>query len=150
MGNPEEGTIKIKSGNFEVEGDNIVKGTFEIDMNSIESTSLTGDMKDKLENHLKSADFFATESYPVATFNFKSVKDGVVEGELTLKEATHPVTFSADIKMADGKVTAKGSFELDRTMWNVRFGSGKFFQNLGDNLIKDAMKIELDLVANAE
>lgn len=43
-------------------------------MTSLESTDLSGNMKGKLDGHLKSDDFFGVENHPEATLMLTSVK----------------------------------------------------------------------------
>ena len=47
------GTVNIKSGSLEMTDGQLTGGSFEIDMPSITVTDLKGDMKGKLEGHLK-------------------------------------------------------------------------------------------------
>jgi len=37
--------------------------------------------------------------------------------------------------------------KLDRTKWDIKYNSGKFFKNLGDKLIYDDFEIEVEVVA---
>src|SRR5690606_38126404 len=97
-----EGTIAIKSEHIEIEGNVLVGDTFVIDMNTISSTYLSGDYKDKLDGHLKSDDFFAVVTYPTSTLVFTKVEAAgensyKVTGTLTIKKATHPVSFTLNL-----------------------------------------------------
>ncbi len=109
-----------------------------------------------LSKHLKSADFFDAEQYPASVFEIASVKKDntsentyEISGDLTIKGITNPITFFAEIYAEGSALKARARVELDRSKWNVRYGSGKFFQNLGDNLIDDMFTVEFDLVANS-
>lgn len=150
------GTVKLKSGTVDIEGSNIKSGNFDMDMTSI----VVEDLKDatynkKLTDHLKSDDFFGVDKFPVSSFKITSVKpiknkkDGTHEitGDLTIKGVTHPVTFPATVEVKNGVATAKGKAVIDRTKYNIRYGSGKFFQNLGDKMIDDTFQVDLDLQA---
>lgn len=148
IGKTEEGTVLIAEGEITVEDGKITGGKFTIDMNSISSTNLKGAMKEKLEGHLKSDDFFSVEEFPKANFEITKVEDGSVTGNLTVKEITNAVSFPADIEISEDEITAKAQFEIDRSKWNVRYGSGSFFDNLGDDLILDEVGIELELIAS--
>ncbi|MFQ3213317.1 MAG: polyisoprenoid-binding protein YceI [Marivirga sp.] len=146
------GTVKIKSGALMVEGANITGGNFVIDMASINVLDLEGDMKGKLMGHLKSDDFFSVEKFPTASFKITSVSESEQEGathyiagDLTIKGITNKITFPAVVSMVGSKVNAKAKFDLDRTKWNVKYGSGSFFDGLGDKMIYDDFKIELTL-----
>jgi polyisoprenoid-binding protein YceI len=139
------GTIKLKEGFLEMEGENIVGGTFVIDMTSINVTDLTGDSKGKLEGHLKSDDFFGIAEYPSATLVVNNAKKNgstyTINGDITIKGITQPLTF--DLNM-DGN-TATTSVTIDRSKFNVRYGSGSFFDNLGDKTIYDDFQLDIKL-----
>ncbi len=117
-----------------------------MDMKSIEVTDLKGGSKDKLEGHLKSDDFFGVEKFPTAKLVVTSIKEksnGVyaVVGNLTIKDDTHPVNF--DLQWRDN--TASTNLTIDRSKFNVRYGSGSFFDNLGDNTIYDNFDLDINL-----
>lgn len=140
------GNINLKSGHFNVEDGTPVGGEFVIDMSSIEVTDLSGENKSKLEGHLKSDDFFGVEKYPTAKLVITSIskKDkgnyGVV-ANLTIKDKTHPVTF--DLNWNEN--AASTNLTVDRSKYNVRYGSGSFFDNLGDTTIYDNFDLKVDL-----
>ena len=141
-----EGTIDLKSGYLNVEGDKILGGEFVIDMTSLQSTDLEGESKGKLEGHLKSDDFFGVANHPeaklvITTASKKSDDTYGVVGDLTIKGITKPVTFDMDY---DGK-SASADLTIDRTKYEVRYGSGSFFDNLGDKTIYDEFEISVDL-----
>ena len=151
-----KGEIKLKDGSFVVKNKAVVSGKAALEMASI--TDL--DLKDaennaKLLGHLKSEDFFDTAKYPLATFVLKSVvpKAGAngttdeMTGDLTIKGETHPITFPAKIVEAAGKYTADAHVVVDRTIWNIKYGSGKFFTGLGDKVIRDEFTLDLKLVS---
>lgn len=142
-----EGTIALQSGNLTFEADKLVGGEFVIDMITITNTDLEGDYKGKLEGHLKSDDFFGVTTFPTATLVFKDVKSTgknsyAVIGDLTIKGIKNPVSF--DISIYGSKATA--SVKIDRTKFDIRYGSTSFFDNLKDKAIYD----EFDLVTDLE
>jgi polyisoprenoid-binding protein YceI len=146
------GAVRLQSGEIVLKGDEVVGGQFEADMNSI--SEVEGNKK--LEGHLKSADFFEVEKYPTSKFVIKKVSklkkpEGEnthsVSGNLTIKGKTHPVTFPAKITVSKESAQAKATMKLDRTRWDVRYGSGKFFKGIGDKAIHDEFTLELDLKA---
>jgi len=146
------GTVKIKSGGLEVDGDKITGGSFVIDMTSIDVEDLSGEMKGKLMGHLRSDDFFSVDKYPTATFTITSVDKSdatnathFIAGDLTIKGKTNKVTFPATVNMVGNKVNATAKFDLDRTKWDIRYGSGSFFDGLGDKMIYDDFEIDLML-----
>lgn len=148
------GTIMLSSGVFHVNEGNIEAGNFVIDMNTINDEDLEGEDKANLEAHLKGTaegkegDFFNTKEYPNAKFEMTGIENNVVNGNLTIKEKTNAVEFPATVTMDGDKMMLKSeTFELDRTKWDVNFGSKSVFPNIGDKFISDAMTITLSLVA---
>jgi polyisoprenoid-binding protein YceI len=133
------GYIKLKEGSFIVKDDKIVSGTFIIDMSSISNTDIESDeYKAKLVGHLKSDDFFGVDKFPTSlleiTSSSKFVKDEAkVKGKLTIKDITHPVEFT--VKRSGNTYTTE--IVVDRAKYDVRYGSGSFFDNLGDKMIYD-------------
>ena len=141
-----EGTIKLKDGYFEMENGKITGGEFTADMTSITVTDLEGDSKKKLEGHLNSDDFFGVKTYPTATFKMTTVVEKApgkygVAGEMTIKGKTKPIAF--DLKMVDN--TAMTTLVIDRTNYDVRYGSGSFFDDLGDKTIYDEFTLDINL-----
>ncbi|TXN36738.1 YceI family protein [Flagellimonas hymeniacidonis] len=140
------GTIALKSGALEFDGDKLVGGEFVVDMTSITNTDLEGEYKGKLEGHLNSDDFFATASNPTSSLVFTNVEASgknsyQVTGDLTIKGITKPVTF--DVSVYGSKATA--TLKVDRAAYNVKYGSGSFFENLGDKTIYDEFDLVVDL-----
>lgn len=143
-----EGTLNIKSGEIEIENGKLLSGNFEVDMSTIDNTDISNEeMKGKLLGHLKSADFFDVENYPTTTFKVTSSDDNMVSGDLTIKGISKPVSFSTEIKEDGDQATASARIEVDRTEYDIKFRSGKFFKDLGDALIKDIFFIDINLVA---
>ena len=46
----------------------------------------------------------------------------------------------------EGKFAAQASFAIDRTLWEVLYGSGKYFRNLGGHLVNDLIELQLRIV----
>lgn len=141
------GTIKIKDGALFMKAGKIVRGKFTVDMTSIEVTDLkAGEGKEKLEGHLKADDFFGTEKFTTANMNFKTVTPKAndvytVVADLTIKGITKPVTF--DLTVKGSNATAK--VVVDRTNYDIKYGSGSFFDNLGDKAISDNFDLTVSL-----
>jgi polyisoprenoid-binding protein YceI len=146
------GTIKIKSGSLMVKEGKLQGGEFIIDMASIENTDLDGEYKGKLEGHLKSDDFFGVDKFPEASLKVTGVKEtskaGVytVMADLTIKGITNPITFTATLLDDKGTVVANANVVVDRSKFDVRYGSGSFFDNLGDKTIYDEFTLTVNLV----
>ena len=146
------GTIKLKEANMKMENGVLKGGTFVIDMQSLENSDLSGNMKGKLEGHLKSPDFFNVEEFPTATLNITNVVsrgmpgEFKIAGDLTIKGITKPVKFNAQIGETEGMMVAKADITIDRSEYDVRYGSGSFFDNLGDKTIYDEFDLNVKLV----
>ncbi len=139
------GLVSMKSGELKVEGNALTGGSFIMDMSTI-----TSDEKiDALVKHLKSADFFDAATYPEAQLVIRSVKPGVQAGEyavnadLTIKDITAPVDFVAKVSQIDKLLEAQARISIDRTIWGLKYGSGKFFQDLGDKMIDDQITFDV-------
>jgi polyisoprenoid-binding protein YceI len=149
----DRGTISVSSGNFTVSGDEVTDGNVVIDMNSITvlSTGL-GTGESMLQNHLKTDDFFSVEEFPTAELKVTSAvlgEDGFykVRGTLTIKGITNDVEFPAVVSTEGDSIEIEGETQLDRTLWDVRFGSGKFFSDLTDNLVDDFFTVSFSVTA---
>lgn len=148
------GTVKVKNGNLQLTDGKLTGGSFDIDMNSITDTDMEPEYAAKLVGHLKSDDFFGVSKFPTAKFvitraipqdtkgNYKII------GNLTIKETTKEVKFAANVAEQNGKLTATGQLKIDRSEYNVRYGSGSFFDDLGDKTIYDEFDLNVTLVAN--
>lgn len=149
------GTIAIALGELTTDGKLVKEATFEIDVNSITVTDITdNDGNAKLVGHLKSDDFFGTTKFPKASFVLtsltqKSGNEYLVKGKLTIKGKSNDIEFPATIVNDGKKVTATARIVVDRTKFDIRYGSESFFDNLGDKVIYDDFELELKLVANA-
>ena len=141
-----EGLISIESGSLTFNDEKLVDGQFVINMNTITSTDLEGDYKGKLEGHLKSDDFFGVENNPTATLDFQNVKSTgknsyEVTGGLTIKGKTNPIVFTMSVYGNKANATLK----IDRTKYDVKYGSASFFDGLKDKAIYDDFDLVVDL-----
>lgn len=140
------GTVNLNSGTLIFDDGKLTGGEFDVDMTSLISADLEGEYKGKLEGHLKSDDFFGVEKYPNSTLIFTKVKatgknSYEVQGDLTIKGITKPVTF--DVSVYGSKATA--TLKVDRAQYDVKYGSGSFFDDLGDKTIYDEFDLVVDL-----
>ena len=144
------GNLSFKEGQIELQDGLIIGGNFVVNMTSLSVEDLSGGAKARLEGHLRSDDFFSVDKYPEATLKItqKAKVEGDVQklyGELTIKGIKHAVDFS--MILVDKK-TATANLTFDRSKYNVRFRSGSFFENLGDKLILDDIRMEVSLQWN--
>ena len=143
------GTLTFESADLSFSDEKLVGGNFVVDMTTLSVDDLTGRGKKSLEGHLKSSDFFS-----VNDFNFSELKLNAVdmvseneysaEGDLTIKGYTHEAKVS--FQKEGGSKNMKAKLVFDRSKYNVRYGSGSFFENLGDKLILDDIELEVTLV----
>lgn len=148
IGGEHRGNVQIKSGSLELKNETIVSGIFVIDMTTITNTDLDSkESQQKLVGHLKSDDFFGVETYPTATFAITKsaeLKNGkaTITGNITIKGKTESITFNVT---KTGK-EYRAKIEIDRSKFNVRYGSDSFFDNLGDKVIDDIFTLDIKLV----
>ena len=157
------GTIDVSTGSLTVNDGNITAGNFVLDMTTISSTDLEGDMKAGLEAHLKGQrkpeeadDFFNVGKYPTAKFVITKVTKLVndpeashlVYGNLTIKETTKELGIKAKVGIQEGLVLVKTpEFSINRTEWGIKFMSKSFSDNLKDKFINDDIQMSINLAA---
>ncbi|HMQ68202.1 MAG TPA: YceI family protein [Ignavibacteria bacterium] len=150
------GTINIISGDLTEDNGKLTGGNFVVDFNSIKVLDLQDEgMNAKLTGHLKSEDFFSAEKFPSGKFVITSaapLKDGsdnnyTINGDLTIKGITNNISFPAKVNIGDNGITASADFNIDRTLWDIRYGSGKFFEGLGDKMINDEFNIKFKIAS---
>ncbi len=145
------GNVQIKSGELKMDGGKLTGGSFDIDMTSITCTDLEGEWRDKLVGHLKSPDFFGTEKFPTSrlvisrSIPIDTKGNYKVIGNITIKGITKEIRFNAKVSEAGGKPLATAKITLDRTDFDVRYGSGSFFDGLGDKTIYDEFDLQVSL-----
>lgn len=149
------GTIDIKAGTLLLDNGQLSGGSFTIDTTSIKILDITDPATNtQFAGHLFSEDFFAAERFPEATFDITHVApenddNSLITGNLTIKGITHPVSFHADVHIADNSISASGKILVDRTSYDMKFRSGNFFTNLGDTLIYNEFELDVKLTAVA-
>ncbi|WP_276481562.1 YceI family protein [Paraflavitalea pollutisoli] len=144
------GTIAIKSGILYAEAEKLVGGEVVVDTASIKIDDVTDPaLNAQFAGHLASDDFFSTAQYPEAVLLITAVSGNFIKGDLTIKGITHSVEFAADLNVAGDTLKATGTIVIDRTKYGIKFRSGNFFQNLGDNLIYNDFSLTINLTAQA-
>jgi len=151
------GSLNLKNGEVYIEKGALTGGRFVFDMTSIKVL----DIKDpkwnsKLEKHLKNDDFFATDKHPKAVFEFKEATplknanaeapNYAIAGDLTIKGITHVVKFQARVDIDKKQSRAQGEIIVDRTLYGIKYKSGKFFEDIGDRAIYDDFQITFNVV----
>jgi len=147
------GSILFANGSIVGTGNKISGGTFVIDMKTIADEDIAdAGMKAKLMGHLASDDFFSIEKFPESKMEIKKVT--AVSGndfkflvDLTIKGITKPIEFTAKVTATGDKLTADGVITVNRTLFGIKYGSGSFFQGLGDKVIYDDFTLAFSVVA---
>lgn len=150
-----DGTLQLKSGEFSVDDKGSVSGKFVVDMTSIKVLDIEDpEYNKKLKDHLESDDFFSVKKHPTATFELKSSKKTGKDtyefgGDLTIKGIKKPINFTGKLHHSANKAHVEADLKIDRTKWDVKYNSGKFFdiKKLGDKLIDDEISIGLNVHA---
>lgn len=144
------GTIAIKQGTLSVTDGRLTGGKFIVDTTSIKIIDVTDPATNaQFAGHLASDDFFSIDKYPEASFEIIAVDNGHINGNLTIKGITHPVSFEANVQIAADTLTASGKIVVDRTKYGIKFRSGNFFTNLGDTLIYNDFDLNVFITAKA-
>ena len=139
-----EGNVAIYDAHLHFEDDILTGGNIKIDMNSINCTDLVGDSKEQLESHLLSEDFFGTKFYPTAELeiiNAEKISTDTykINCVIEINGVKQDIAFKANIKYG----IAKADLVIDRSKFNVKYGSGTFFENLGDKMIYDEFNLSV-------
>ena len=139
-----EGNIEIKDAHLHFENETLTGGNGVMDMSSIICTDLEGEQKEQLEGHLKSDDFFGVKKFPTANLEILSTtklskNKYKINGVIEIKGIKKEINFNADIQNG----LAKADIVIDRSEFDVRYGSGSFFDNLGDNVIYDEFNLSV-------
>jgi len=159
LNNRHYGRIDVQGGELVIASGQLAAGSIVLDMQSIANLDLQDPVwRDMLLNHLKSDDFFAVERFPSASFRLagwepqtaasSEAPGGLVSGDLTIRDVTRPISFPAIVApQSDGTVKAHAAFDIDRTLWNVCYGSCRLFERLGMHLVHDLISLELFVTA---
>lgn len=136
------GKIFLQSATVKTEGDKVTGGEFVMDIASLTVEDIQGESAEKLKGHLKSADFFNVEKFPTAKLVVEKMDGGKATGNLTIKDKTNPVEIAFT---QEGNIYS-GKFVFDRTKYDMIYGSGSFFKNLGDKVIHNEVELTFKVV----
>jgi len=149
-----EGTLNIAGGNFLIEDNELVGGSFTLDMTTIENNDLDGGRKEGLENHLNSEEFFNTADFQEGSFEVTQVtpiqETGAthqISGNLTLKEISKNITFKANLEGLDTEeITSTADFNINRQDWNLGHSDDQsIIEQMQDNALQNEIRIRLNL-----
>jgi len=152
------GTVRLAGGEISILGGSL-SGVVEVDMRSIQNIDLEGDeLQPVLIAHVESDDFFFVKRFPSAKFAIKSARPVAepylgspnyeVGGAFELRGVQRDICFLATVSnLGEGRIAAEAHFDIDRTRWNVLYGSSRFFEHLGMHLVFDPITVQLRIVA---
>lgn len=151
IGESHNGTFNVESGIIKLDGNSIVGGNFIIDIKSLKVIDVTEieDNKD-IVSHLLNPDFFDSDKYPKAYFTITSVANNVLSGNLKMKDIEKNISFPIQSNIEENEIhITSDNFVIDRTLWEITYSSGKFFDpvKLGDHLIKDDVEMSINIVS---
>lgn len=141
-GSEHTGKILFKSGEISLKDNKLTSGNFVVDINTFSVEDISGGKAKKFIGHMTSADFFEVSKFPTASLKITEVKGNKAKAILTMKGKSSPVSF---IYKINEKVMS-GKFEINRTAFNIVYGSKNFFKNLGDRVINDEVQLAFNIV----
>lgn len=132
-------------------GFNDISGTINFDaehptQSSVDVSIAIGSLNtqvEKLDEHLKKADFFDAEKFPTATFKSTKIVKGsaknafMVTGDLTIHGVTKPVTLDATLNRAEVHPMSKKptvGFDASTSIKRSDFGMGAYVPNVSDEI----------------
>ena|GEM_PF-296981 len=155
IGGAHNGHVNLKEGHLVWGASGPLSAHVVVDMQTIVNLDLKSDEKKKdLVGHLKDEDFFYVSKFPTSTLKAESFKQKSgstyeVTGNMTIRGITKPVAYVAELTQSGEMVKGKGAFTIDRTEFNVKYNSKRFFPDIGDKIIKDEVKLSFEFVAAA-
>ena len=104
-----------------------------------------------------SDDFFWADRFPTAAFTLErltpiggshlTTPNYTVEGSLEMMGIGVYQQFPATLTtLPDQRLAAEAHFDIDRTRWNIIYGSSRFFDHLGMHAVFDLISVQLRLV----
>lgn len=154
VGGEHSGKIGVSKGTLMVEGTAIKSGNIEMDINTITCTDITdAGYNEKMVSHLKNKDFFFLEKFATATFVISSSVDkgsGAYDliGKMTIKGVTQDITIPVNVTVKDKTLAAVGKVMIDRTKFDIKYGSKNFFEGIADKAIEDEFSLDFKIVAS--
>ena len=149
------GTLNLSKGWVVMQEGSIIGGKFIFDMTSIKNTDIESpEWKEKLEKHLMAEDFFFTDSFPHAILEIKDHSQIVkynteinnrIIADLNIRGITHEINFPLEISQVQSIFYTEGTIDINRTIFNIRYKSGTFFEELGDRMIYDDFTVQFSL-----
>lgn len=149
------GIVRFASGYVKLNGVEVVAGEFVADMSTITDEDLhMNEMKNMLENHLKSPDFFDVAKFPTAVFSIHKVvllpDDPVftmqLNGALTIKDTSNDVSFKVKpLSEIEPLSFTTNEVVLNRTLWKVNYNSKSIFKSITEKIIHDEFEVSVTI-----
>lgn len=140
---------EFRTFNATIEGDDFSKARVEA---IIDAASIFTNNDDR-DGHLKSADFFDVENHPqikfISTaFNRKTEDEYILEGELTIRAVTKPVSFTVEYggtnkdPWGNEKAGFSLSGKINRKDWGLNWNAAL---ETGGVLVSDEVKVNAEI-----
>ena len=81
--------------------------------------------------------------------NEDSVNNLQIMADLTIRGITEGISFPIALQISESIFSAKGTVNIDRTIYGVKYKSGKYFPDIGDKLIDDFFSVQFILKTKA-
>jgi polyisoprenoid-binding protein YceI len=147
-------TVRGEFGEFEgslVFGDDLASSTAG---GSVKTASVDTNQEAR-DEHLRSADFFESETYPEITFastSIEKIDDETVKitGDLTMHGETHPIELEAELggvetgPQGETRTGLEVTGTLSRKEWGMKFNAAL---GSGNAVVSDKVKLTLDIAA---
>ena len=75
----------------------------------------------------------------------KASQNDQIFADLTIRGITHVINFPLVISQTKLNYYAEGSIDINRTLFNIKYNSGTFFEELGDRMIYDDFTVQFSL-----
>ena len=140
------------SGTIEI-ADDPTDSSVEVELDAASFSTGAGDR----DAHVKSADFLDVENHPRLTYRSTGVRqdgdDWKVDGDLTVKDVSRPVTLDVDFEGAGddpwghGRIAFSATAEINRDDWGINWNQTL---ETGGLLVGKTVKITIDVQAVAQ
>jgi polyisoprenoid-binding protein YceI len=155
--NQHNGRIALSEGFLETQHGHLSGGSVTLDMTKMSCSDIKDEkMAGYLIDHLESDDFFSVADHPTAGFELSDVQpldvvgpgdsNLVVLGSMQLRGKKKALEFKAQEVFLGGQYGLQGRFKINRTRFGSVYGSGKFFEKLGQHVVNDKVTVSFQLI----
>ena len=161
-----DGNVNVSSGYVTLDFNDytVTDAYIKMDMNSITVSDIKSEKwNNKLVNHLKDDDFFSVSDFPFSSLkvlskvspdNLVVYKEEDKDSEVlynclvTIKGIENIIRVPITVSKLNGSFHTSGTVKLDRTLWNIKYKSQKYFASIGDRMIYDNFVISFSIYTN--